>query len=65
MTSIQTDNLFADDFAVGENYIRICNAGGPDWNNQKSYYMLEDSDYVEYKITLSESGELCNLIKLT
>lgn len=62
---IQTDNLFADDFAVGENYIRICNAGGPDWNNQKSYYMLEDSDYVEYKITLSESGELCNLIKLT
>lgn len=62
---IQTDNLFADDFETGENYIRIRNEGGPGWNNQNSYYMLEDSDYVEYKITLSESGELCNLIKLT
>lgn len=62
---IQTDNLFAEDFKAGENYIRICNAGGPGWNNQNSYYMLEDSDYIEYRITLSKDGELCNLIKLT
>lgn len=57
--------IAAADLKAGDNFVRIYNAGGPDWNNQKSYYMLEDSDYVEYKITLSESGELCNLIKLT
>lgn len=61
---IQTDNLTADDFAVGENYIRICNAGSPGWNSQNSYYMSEDSDYVEYKITLDENNTLTNLVRL-
>ena len=61
---IQTDNLTADDFAVGENYIRICNAGGPGWNSQNSYYMSEDSDHVEYKITLNENNTLTNLVRL-
>lgn len=62
---IQTDNLFADDFAAGENYIRICNAGGPDWNNQNSFYMLEDSEYIEYKITLDTDGILTDLVRLS
>lgn len=61
---IQTDNLFADDFETGENYIRIRNEGGPGWNNQNSYYMLEDSDYIEYKITLDENNTLINLVRL-
>ena len=62
---IHTDNLFADEFAVGENYIRISNAGGPDFNNQNIYYLLQDSDYIEYKITLDENGILSSLIRLS
>lgn len=65
MDRIQTDNLFAQEFKVGENYIRICNAGGPDYNNKNNYYTLSDSDYIEYKIILDEKGVLSNLVRLS
>lgn len=53
---IYVDNIGADKFDKGYNFIRICNVGAPVATNDKRYYMAEDSEYVVYTVLLDETG---------